>query len=226
MKRRYHRPILLAVASTLLATACSTVTTPQPYTADQVRQRAAEDRRDIYNEQEPVTHPITFYEAAARALKYNLDYRLKLMESSLSRSLVDVTQHEMLPKLVAGAGYTWRNNDSSGTSVGIEDGQVSLRPSTSEQRYHRLADLNLTWSTLDFLVAYERTQQKADQVLMAEERRRKVVQNVLQDAMDDQVRIAANRRREVGVSSSCKCEMSRILLGIPRLLQRAEHQET
>lgn len=181
MKRRFHRPILLAVASTLMGTACTTVTTPQPYTPDQVRQRAADDRRDIYNEQEPVTHPITFYEAAARALKYNLDYRLKLMESSLSRSLVDVTQHEMLPKLVAGAGYTWRNNDSGGTSVGIEDGQVSLRPSTSEQRYHRLADLNLTWSTLDFLVAYERTQQKTDQVLMAEERRRKVVQNVLQD---------------------------------------------
>src|SRR5512133_728998 len=52
------------------------------------------------------------------------------------------------------------------------------------------------------------------------------LQHVLQDAMDDQVRIAANSRREVGVSSSCKCEMSGILLGIPRLLQRAEHQET
>ena len=34
---------------------------------------------------------------------------------------------------------------------------------------------------LDFGVAYYRTQQKADQMLMAEERRRKVIQNVLQD---------------------------------------------
>jgi len=174
-------PVTLAIASVLAATACTTASTPAQYTQADARQRAAEDRRDMYNEQEPVTHPITFYEAAARALKYNLDYRLKLMESTLARNLVDVTQHEMLPKLVASAGYTWRNNDSGGTSIGIEDHQVSLRPSTSEQRYHRLADLDLTWSTLDFLVAYERTQQKADQVLMAEERRRKVVQNVLQD---------------------------------------------
>jgi outer membrane protein len=34
---------------------------------------------------------------------------------------------------------------------------------------------------LDFGVSYYRAQQKADQILMAEERRRKVIQNVLQD---------------------------------------------
>ncbi len=135
----------------------------------------------MYADQEPVTAPIGFHEAVARALKYNLDYRLKLMESALAKNLVDVTQQEMLPRLVAGAGYTSRNNDSGGTSIGIESGQETLSPSTSEQRYSRLADLDLTWSTLDFVVAYERTQQKADEVFMAEERRRKVMQNVVQD---------------------------------------------
>ncbi|ABF12267.1 outer membrane protein [Cupriavidus metallidurans] len=180
--RKSSQPLAIALAATLLTTACSTApSVPQPYSKEEVRQRVEEDRRGMYSDQEPVTRPITFYEAAARALKYNLDYRLKLMESTLSRQLVDVTKHDMLPKLVASAGYTHRSNDSGGVSVGIQDGQISLRPSTSEQRYHRLADLDLTWSTLDFLVAYERTQQKADQVLMAEERRRKVVQNVLQD---------------------------------------------
>ena len=79
--------------------------------------------------------PITFYEAAARALKYNLDYRLKLMESALAANLRDVASYEMLPRLVASAGYVGRNNDSGGTSIGIEDRQVSLRPSTSEERY-------------------------------------------------------------------------------------------
>ncbi len=135
----------------------------------------------MYADQEPVTAPIGFHEAVARALKYNLDYRLKLMESALAKNLVDVTKQEMLPRLVAGAGYTSRNNDSGGTSIGIESGQETLSPSTSEQRYSRLADLDLTWSTLDFVVAYERTQQKADEVFMAEERRRKVMQNVVQD---------------------------------------------
>nr|WP_314355815.1 TolC family protein [uncultured Achromobacter sp.] len=177
--RRYSGAI--ATIAILGLTACSSPQTPQAFSRDEVRQRVEDDRKLMYADQEPITRPLTFYDAAARALKYNLDYRLKLMETALSRNLVDVTRHEMLPRLVASAGYTSRSNDSGGTSVGIEDGEVSLRPSTSEQRYHRLADLEMTWSTLDFFVAYERTQQKADQVLMAEERRRKVIQNVLQD---------------------------------------------
>ncbi len=181
MKRKLVvRANVLALAVMGLS-ACSSSQLASPYTHDEVLARIEQDRKMMYSDQEPITHPITFYEASARALKYNLDYRLKLMESALSRNLVDVTRHEMLPKLIASAGYTDRSNDSGGTSIGIEDGEVSLRPSTSEQRYHRLADLELSWSTLDFVVAYERSQQKMDQVLMAEERRRKVVQNVLQD---------------------------------------------
>jgi outer membrane protein TolC len=87
----------------------------------------------------------------------------------------------MLPRLVASAGYTSRSNDAGGTSVGIEDGQISLRPSTSQEKQRDLANLGLSWNLLDFGVSYYRAQQKADQILMAEERRRKVIQNVLQD---------------------------------------------
>lgn len=106
---------------------------------------------------------------------------LKVMESALSQSLLDVASHEMLPRLVAGAGYVNRNNDSGGRSIGIEDRVETLRPSTSQERERVLANLTFSWNALDFGVSYYRAQQKADQVLMAEERRRKVVQNVIQD---------------------------------------------
>mgnify|MGYP002776438225 CR=1 FL=1 len=168
------------VASALLLAGCSSLT-PTPFTQDELKARVSNDRSSMYADQEPLTGPITFEEAAARALKYNLDYRLKLMENALSKSLHDVSKHEMLPKLLASAGYANRNNDSGGTSVGIDDGQVSLRPSTSQERFRELGNLWLSWSVLDFGVAYYRSQQKADQMLMAEERRRKVIQNVLQD---------------------------------------------
>ncbi|WP_191832925.1 TolC family protein [Pseudomonas fluorescens] len=169
-----------AIASTFVLAACS-ATKPHEYTEDETRQRIIRDQAQMYANQEPVTKPITFYEAAARALKYNLDYRLKLMESALASDLRDVSSHEMLPRLVASAGYAGRNNDSGGTSIGIEDRQESLRASTSEERYRELYGLGLSWSLLDFGVAYYRTQQKSDQIIMAEERRRKVAQNVLQD---------------------------------------------
>ncbi|MDM0026246.1 TolC family protein [Variovorax saccharolyticus] len=169
-----------ALAPVLLLSACGSLE-PSPYTQDELRKRVTEDKVRMYVDQEPVTVPITFYEAAARALKYNLDYRLKLMEGALASNLRDVASYEMLPRVVASAGYVNRNNDSGGTSVGIEDGQVSLRASTSEQRERDLYGLGLSWSLLDFGVAYYRTQQKSDQILMANERRRKVAQNVLQD---------------------------------------------
>ncbi len=172
--------LLVASCFTVFLSGCSSLS-PEPFEMNEVRERVAQDREQMFADQEPITAPITFHEAAARALKYNLDYRLKLMESALSKSLHDVSTYEMLPRIVAGAGYAWRSNDSGGTSIGIEDRQQSLRPSTSVERERVLSDLSFSWSVLDFGVSYYRAQQKADQVLMAEERRRKVAQNVLQD---------------------------------------------
>ena len=178
MPRLVLRPLTLA--STLLLGACSALP-PEVYTPQDKQERIRQDRKLMYGQQEPVTHPITFYEAAARALKYNLDYRLKLMEGALASDLHDLSSYEMLPRVVASAGYASRSNDSGGTSIGIEDREESLRASTSQERYRDLSGLGLSWSLLDFGVAYYRSQQKGDQVMMAEERRRKVSQNVLQD---------------------------------------------
>jgi len=200
------KTLSLAVTSAILLSACSSMH-PQPYSEQEARERIVADQLTMYAEQEPVTAPITFYEAAARALKYNLDYRLKLMESALASDLHDVSSHEMLPRVVASAGYAGRNNDSGGTSIGIEDRQQSLRPSTSQERYRDIAGLNMSWSVLDFGVAYYRSQQKADQILMAEERRRRVAQNVLQDVRNAYWRALGAQR---------------LLPQVDRLLQRTE----
>ena len=165
----------------LVLAACGSVS-PKPFSQAEIGERVSQDVASMYKDQEVIAAPIDFHEAAARALKYNLDYKLKLMETALSRSLHDVSTYEMLPRLVAGAGYSSRNNDSGGTSVLIEPPRsVSLNPSTSQERSHTMSNLSFSWNALDFGVSYLRAQQKADQVLMAEERRSKVIQNVLQD---------------------------------------------
>lgn len=179
LPRSRLRLITLSCLPLLLA-ACGTVN-PVAFSQDEIKDRVTKDRQAIYADQEPVTGPISFHEASARALKYNLDYRLKLMENALAQSLNDVAGHEMLPKLVASAGYVSRNNDSGGRSIGIEDRVETLRPSTSQERNRSLTGLSFSWNALDFGVSYYRAQQKADQYLMADERRRKVAQNVLQD---------------------------------------------
>lgn len=194
-KARYTK-LLAAVTLPIVLAACGTVQ-PVPYTDEELQERVKTDMSQMFNDQEAITAPITFHQAVARSLKYNLDYKLKLMESALSRNLHDVSLHEMLPRVVAGAGYAWRNNDSGGTSIGIEDRQESLRASTSQERERYLGNLTFSWSVLDFGVSYYRAQQKADQVLMANERRRKVAQNVIQDVRNSYWR-ALGAQRLVG----------------------------
>lgn len=174
------RPALIAVAVSFALAGCASVK-PDPLQAKEVEQRVQKDQVSLYAEQEPITGPITFNDALARALKYNLDYRLKQMESALASGLADVSRYDMLPKMLVSAGYVWRNNDSGGTSVGIETGEVSLIPSSSVERNHAMAGATFSWNLLDFGMSYFRARQQANQYLIAEERRRRVAQSLLSD---------------------------------------------
>lgn len=155
---------------------------PVASTGEQVAERVRDDQRKMFADQEPVAGPIGFHEAAARALKYNLEYRAKLMESALSQGLLDVSRYDMFPKLLANAGYAWRSNDLATRSDQVVPNRVPFAPyNTSLDNSRIYGDLTLSWNILDFGVSYYRARQQADQVLIADERRRKVMQNVLQD---------------------------------------------
>lgn len=183
---------LVAAVLAVLAAGCTVV--PERLTPEQIAERVKRDQAEMYADQEVLTEPVTFAGALARALKYNLDYRLKLMEIALSQGLLDVSRLDMLPRVVAEAGYRTRNNDSGGTSIGIEDRQVSLRPSTSEERSYTTARAEFSWNALDFGISYYRAKQAADEVNIAEERRRKVLQNIVQDVRSAYWRAAAAQR--------------------------------
>lgn len=170
---------LVALAAAAVLAGCTVA--PKAITADEVRDRVKADTARMYVDQAPISAPITMEEAVARALKYNLDYRLKKMESALAMGLTDYASYDMLPQVVASAGYTRRSNDSGGVSIGILDRELSDRPTTSDERSRTLRGIEFSWNVLDFGVSYYRARQQGDQFLIAEERRRKVVQNLLQD---------------------------------------------
>jgi len=169
--------ILLAVAAVVAG--CSV--TPKPLEKEDVLTRVKEDTARMYVDQTPIGGPITMEEAVARALRYNLDYRLKRMESALAQGLTNYASYDMLPQVLASAGYQDRNNFSGGTSIGLLDGVESTNPTSSDERSRNLRGITFSWNALDFGVSYYRAKQQGDQFLIAEERRRKVVQNLLQD---------------------------------------------
>jgi outer membrane protein TolC len=170
---------LVALAAAAVVAGCTVA--PKAITADDVRDRVKADTARMYVDQAPISAPITMEEAVARSLKYNLDYRLKKMESALALGLTDYASYDMLPQMVASAGYTRRSNESGGVSIGILDRELSDRPTTSDERSRSLRGIEFSWNVLDFGVSYYRARQQGDQFLIAEERRRKVVQNLLQD---------------------------------------------
>jgi outer membrane protein TolC len=177
------KPTRLAVLVGTIAILSGCAVLPEPLSTGEVRNRINADQMKIYVEQEQVFKPITFEDAVARALKYNLDYRLKMMESALASGLANLSRYDMLPNLLANAGYTRRSNDSGGDSFDIDTGQIipATSNSSSQERNRRLAGAEFSWNMLDFGVSYFRAKQQADQYLIAEERRRRVIQNILQD---------------------------------------------
>lgn len=161
-----------------LLTGCAVA--PSPMTQDQRQQQINDDKKAMFMGQEAVAAPITLEDAVARALKYNLDNRLKLMEEALATGQLDLANFNMLPRLTANAGYASRDNLLGSSSYSIADNKQIVAPSTSLDKSHTTTDLTLSWNILDFGVSYYQAKQQADQSLIAQERRRKVVQNMTQ----------------------------------------------
>jgi outer membrane protein TolC len=170
---------------------------PDPLTQAETQARIDADLQQMFSEQEPIGGPLTLYEAMARAVMYNLDHRVEVMNEAVSQNQLDLSRYDLLPSVVAQAGYRSRSNVNASSSENIETGQQSLAPSTSQERDSFTADLNLTWNVLDFGVSYFTAQQQADRAMIAYERRRKVVHGIIQDVRAAYWRaVAAQRLQE------------------------------
>lgn len=167
----------LASAAVLIS-ACAV--TPVPLTQAELEELIDHDLSLTFVEQEPIDEPITLEGALARALKYNLDHRLMLMEEALRNDQLHLSRYDMLPTLTANAGYITRSNDNLNLSRDTGTDRLSTDPSISQDRNLANADLTLTWNILDFGVSYYQAHQNANQLLIANERRRRVINQIVQ----------------------------------------------
>lgn len=184
--------VLCVVMFVGAVSACSII--PKPLLKESLQAQANEDKEAITYNQEPVSGPISLYEATARALKYNLDLHLELAEKILAKRELDVSRYELLPQLVTNLGYNSRDNFSGASSRSLLTGVQSLQSSTSSDRDLFTADLNLSWNVLDFGVSYFRAHQAADRVLIAEEEKRKVINRMIKDVNTAYWRAVTNDR--------------------------------
>ncbi|VAV96951.1 Outer membrane protein [hydrothermal vent metagenome] len=184
---------------------------PEGLTSLEVNQFTATNVDLVVANQEPVRGSIGLYEAMARALKYNLDFKVEMMNEALVARKFDLQKYDMLPSLVASSGYAGRDNYAGGSSRLIRPPKTtSLAPSTSSEKNVITGDLTFSWNILDFGLSYVRAKQAANKVLIAEERRRKVVNRIIEDVRTAYWR-ALSAQRLVGALSRLRQRVERAL---------------
>ncbi len=152
---------------------------PQRLTPDEVAETVRQDQRAIEAGQEPISGVLTLYDAMARAVAYNLDHRTRMMEQALAMGQLDLANADMLPRMAATAGYTWRSEEDASYSRGYWDRILSRQPSLSDDPSHVTANLGFSWSILDFGLSYYLAKQQADRFLIAQNSRMKLVQRLM-----------------------------------------------
>ena len=171
---------LATVSIVAMMTACAVA--PTPMSDNQLMVQGKEDFGSIFGDPEPGPVTLNLAESIARALKYNLDHRTRIMEEAMALNQVDLDRFDLLPTLTANAGYSDRDSHNISTSIDSITGLPSdANPTYSSDRAVITGDLTLSWNILDFGISYFSAQQNADRAMIASERRRKVIQNLVQE---------------------------------------------
>ena len=79
-------PLLVLAA---LATGCAVQ--PKQIGMDERQASLAEDNKALFDQQDAVSGAVSLEEAMARALKHNLDFRVKLMEAENAAQVAAIT---------------------------------------------------------------------------------------------------------------------------------------
>ena len=111
MIRKNFTFALLLSASLLVG--CSVK--PDLLTPNEINNFVSRNAEGLIADQEPVQGSIGLYEAMARALKYNLDYKVEMMSATLAARAADVKSADMLPQVASNWGYAGRDPQSGVT---------------------------------------------------------------------------------------------------------------
>lgn len=161
------------------------------------------DKQRLTKDVEVLNGPLTLEAAIARTIKYNAERQLKKMEEALAAGALEASNYDMLPKLVASAGYRDRNDDFITRSEDSVTGLKSLaNPFISSARSAATTELTFSWSLLDFGQSYYAARQNADRVLIAQERRRKSLHLLIQDVRTAYWRVVAAQLLKSSVQSA------------------------
>ncbi|MEO5328874.1 MAG: TolC family protein [Magnetococcus sp. THC-1_WYH] len=205
---------------------------PEPIPPAQHQSAAQAALQQIVQNHDPIEGTLTLYEAIARALRDNLDQKVRVMEAAMYNRQFDLSRMDLLPQLAISAGYSGRDKILASNSYSVTTGIQSLETSTSQDRDRLSGDLVLSWNILDFGVSYVRAKQASDRYLVAEEQRRKVVHNIVQEVRSSYWRtVSADRLLEkldpllIRVNEAWQASRANETSGLQQPLESLKYQQ-
>jgi len=170
---------------------------PSPIGVAEMDEQLSRDRSLAYNDMEPIVGPISLEEAIARAIKYNLDHRIGLMEQAVARGELDLSRYDMLPSLLAEAGYNTRSEPRLSRQENALTGEdIESDPTISSDQSSGDFSMELGWSLLDFGASYYQARQNSNRLLIASERRRRAMHLLIMDVQTAYWRAASAQELE------------------------------
>lgn len=174
--------------------ACSVGT--KPTTVAERAARSEVDKATLFDGQEPLQGPLTLYDAIARAVKYNSEQRVSMMEQALSHDIADAATTDMLPSMAASGGFVSRSDRLAISARSVQTRDQSLEPSFVEDKNVENANLSVVYNVLDFGISYVNAKQASDRKYITEEIRRKSMQRLVHDVRTAFWKAAAAQRIE------------------------------
>ena len=170
-----------ALISLFSAMTVSCAVQTEPTTLGERSARAAVDKAALFGGQEEIIKPVTLYEAMARAIKYNSDQRVALMEQAVAYGIADSASMELLPEVAATGGFSSRSKKLTVSADSFKTGQQTLEDSYIEDRTVRSGQLQMVYNVLDFGISYVNAKQASDRRYISEELRRKSIHQVIHE---------------------------------------------
>lgn len=206
----------LVVLSCAVLSACAIK--PEPLGVAEQKLQLAIDREMARKDVEALSEPLTLDQAIARAIKYNLDHRVRMMEQAVAIGQLDLSRFDMWPQAMASAGYTTRNKPLISEATNSVTGQPSLSdPFISSAQSYWNFSLGLSWNLLDFGAGYFNAKQNANRVLIAGERRRRAMHLLMVDVQNAYWRAAS--------AQALKADITRTVALAEEALKNSEKAE-
>lgn len=206
-----RKPTAMAVTGLAVVTLAGCAVQPTEINREAMSLDLIKDRAEAQVDVEPISGPLSLEEAIARAIKYNLDHRVELMEQTIARGELDLSRYDMLPSLLADAGYSTRSEPRLTRSTNAVTGEeLENDPTISADQSSWSVSAELSWSLLDFGASYYQAQQNADRLMIASERRRRAMHLLIMDVQTAYWRAASAQALEGQIEATVQAARAAI----------------